>query len=66
MYEYEGMKRIVYGEQGATFVPVCEKCGRFVKPDKTVKVSEGRGLATEPNSTCKHCGRVNMPFEGFL
>ena len=63
-YEYENVRRIVY-EGGATFVPVCEKCGRFVKADKTVEVSEMNGLKKQPNASCKKCGRVEMLFEGF-
>lgn len=63
-HEYENVRRIVY-EGGATFVPVCEKCGRFVKADKTIEVSEMNGLKKQPNSTCKKCGRVEMLFEGF-
>jgi len=64
-FEYEGVKRIVY-EGGATFVPVCEICGRFVKADKTIEVSELSGLKKQPNSACKKCGRVEMLFEGFF
>jgi len=65
---YEGVRRIVYGEEeyaGATFVPVCTTCGRFVKADETVRVGEA-GLASEPNATCRRCGRVEMLFEGFV
>lgn len=64
-FEYEGVRRIVY-DGGATFVPVCEKCGRFVKADKTIEVSELSGLKKQPNATCKKCGRVEMLFEGFF
>lgn len=64
MSEYENMRRIQY-EGGATFVPVCEKCGRFVKADESVEVSEGTGLKEQPNCDCKKCGRSNMLFEGF-
>jgi len=63
-HEYENVRRIVY-DSGATFVPVCEKCGRFVKADRTIEVSEMSGLKKQPNSTCKKCGRVEMLFEGF-
>ena len=64
-FEYEGVKRVVY-DGGATFVPVCEKCGRFVKADKAIEVSEISGLKKKPNATCKKCGRVEMLFEGFF
>jgi len=65
MNEYEGVRRVVYGDERATFVPVCEKCGRFVKPDATVDIGE-RGLKSGPNASCKRCGRTEMLFEGFM
>lgn len=63
-YSYENMKRIVF-EGGATFVPVCEKCGRFVKADESVEVNEITGLRDQPNADCRKCGRTKMLFEGF-
>ena len=65
-YSYDGFRRITYGKDGATFVPVCETCGRFVKADKTVKIGEYSGLHPGPNATCSKCGRTRMPFEGFV
>lgn len=65
MFEYEGMRRIQYGE-GATFVPVCEKCGRFVKANKTILVNEITGLKDIPNAKCSKCGPTKMLFEGFI
>lgn len=66
-YAYEGVRRVSY-ESGATFVPVCPKCGRFVKSDATILITEGgQGtLADGPNATCAKCGRVEMLFEGFI
>jgi len=63
--EYFGVRRITYGDDRPTFVPVCEKCARFVKPDDTVLVNEINGLSKEPNATCSKCGRTHMLFEGF-
>lgn len=63
-FDYESTRRITY-EGGATFVPVCKKCGRFVKADAHVYESEA-GLAQQPNATCKKCGRTEMLFEGFV
>ena len=63
--EYENMRRIQYGE-GATFVPVCEKCGRFVKADKSIFINYEDGLKDCPNATCRKCGRTKMIFEGFI
>lgn len=63
--DYENVRRIEY-EEGATFVPVCEKCGRFVKADNSVWISEGIGLKDCPNATCSKCGRTKMLFEGFI
>jgi len=65
--EYEGTRRVCYGEDEACFVPVCSKCGRFVKADETIRIyGEGTVKEEEPNATCKKCGRVPMLFEGFL
>lgn len=64
-YAYENTPRKVY-EGGATFVPVCCKCGRYVKPDETLMVNEWVGLLDAPNCTCKRCGRSHMLFEGFV
>jgi len=66
MNEYESVRvrRVVYDE-GATFVPVCDRCGRFVKADDSIMVSES-GLSPEPNATCSKCGRTSMLFEGFV
>ena len=35
MYEYSEIRRVTYGDEGATFVPVCSKCHRFVKAPET-------------------------------
>ena len=64
-YQYENMKRIVYGDSGATFVRVCTTCFRFVKADESVLVGEA-GLWPGPNATCTKCGRTTMLFEGFI
>ena len=61
---YENMRRVSY--KGATFVPVCEYCGRIVKIDKTIMVNGLDALSDAPNATCSKCGRVKMPFEGWL
>lgn len=68
-YSYFNVRRQVY-KSGATFVPVCPTCFRFVKADKTIQIyPEGHpvygGLAPGPNATCSKCGRVEMLFEGF-
>jgi len=64
------MRRVSYGNDDngigvAVFVPVCEKCGRFVKKDETIAAGES-GLSPEPNATCSKCGRTWMLFEGFF
>jgi hypothetical protein len=70
MSEYENIRRIVYEYDGerAVFIPVCEKCGRFVKADKSILANESKGLKDCSNATCKNkkCGRTKMLFEGFL
>jgi hypothetical protein len=71
MREYEGMRRLVYGD--ALFVPVCQRCGRFVRADAQMsmkvtgsdEISQHLEPAT-PNATCAKCGRTAMIWEGFL
>ena len=63
-FEYAEYRRIVYGE-GATFVPVCQQCGRFVKADPVINFRVWDGQPKEPNALCAHCGRVAMRFEGY-
>lgn len=65
MHEYENTRRVCY-ESGATFVPVCETCGRFVKPNDTIQVNDAVGLHPGPNAKCKKCGDTRMLFEGFV
>ena len=65
-YTYENFRRIQY-VGGATFIPVCPKYGRFVKADANIKISQWDGsLSKDTNATCKKCGRMCMPFEGFM
>jgi len=69
MSEYANIRRIVY-EGGMCFLPVCPKCGRFVKADKVLEVKHNKWTDEDriekPNATCNKCGRVNMPFEGYF
>ena len=62
---YENMRRVSY-EGGAQFIPVCEKCFRFVKADDEILINELSGLNDQPNATCSKCGRTKMIFEGFI
>ena len=64
-YIYENTRRISY-KSGAQFIPVCEKCGRYVKPNKSIKVNDSTGLKDEPNAKCSKCGNTKMLFEGFF
>ncbi len=75
MYEYESIRRVVY--EDAWFVPVCPRCRRFVKADDRCKFLRFMGTdgaepllgdpgVPQPNAECRKCGRVTMPFEGFL
>jgi len=68
--DYVGVRRVVYGAKdeeygGATFVPVCSQCGRFVKADAVMHFRNDT-IAPGPNATCSRCGRVEMLFEGFI
>lgn len=62
--EYEGVRRIKAGD--AQFIPVCKTCGRFVKADKVIWLSDAQGTPKEPNATCSKCGRTAMLFEGYV
>lgn len=69
-HEYEDLRRVTYGESDsehgrAVFVPVCPKCSRFVKPHDKMSFDYD-GQPRTPNATCKKCGEVVMPFEGYL
>jgi hypothetical protein len=69
-YEYENLRRVIYGAEdseyaGATFIPVCQKCGRYVKADPTIICLGDTVDETVPNAECSKCGRTNMIFEGF-
>jgi hypothetical protein len=63
--EYPESLYLSYGEDGATFVRVCERCNRFVKADQEIMISDA-GLHPGPNATCKACGRTRMIFVGFV
>ena len=66
MYEYENIKRVTYQDTGAVFIPVCDKCGRFVKADNEMEFNiEGVFDKNKPNATCSKCGRIKMIFEGY-
>lgn len=64
-HSYSEMRRVSYAG-GACFVPVCERCKRFVKADKYILANDATGLKKQPNATCSSCGRTNMIFEGFI
>jgi hypothetical protein len=66
MNECEGVRRVSYGSECATFVPVCCECGRFVKSDKCIEINEVTGISNDFNATCARCGRTHMIFEGFV
>ena len=67
-HEFADERRVSFGDDdsecaGATFVPRCPKCFRFVKARDTItfKGSQPHG----PNADCKKCGPVEMWFEGY-
>ena len=67
MGEYDCLRRVVYGDgEGATFIPVCSKCGRYVRADKSVRMNDLGETKGGTNATCKKCGRVLMPFDGYF
>lgn len=64
MLDYgEGTPIVSYGPFDgcyALFYRVCPKCGKYVKADEKSRL--GEYLGSDPNATCKRCGRVQMPF----
>ncbi len=60
--EYETIRRIRYN--GGEFVPVCEKCGRFVKAPETITF-DYREQPVGNFAECSKCGPTTMPFEGY-
>ena len=67
MDEYENIRRVVYGEDRATFIPICVKCKRFVKAPETMSFNIDGGLVDSSNKTsCSSCGETQMIFEGFI
>ncbi len=66
MHEHYETIRIQYGN-GATFIPVCEKCHRFVMADKSIFVNTfTERCIPGTNAICSKCGRTKMLFEGFM
>lgn len=68
-FTYENFRRVSYGDGAsgkAQFVPVCPICGRFVRADDTIQIRGEQVDFEQPNATCKKCGRVEMPFEGWF
>ena len=56
---------VYYGDaenDGFVYIRLCGKCGRFVKADDKARPPS----VDEPNSTCHRCGRVKMPFYGWI
>ena len=73
--EYENLRRVSLdfgNELGiAVLIPVCDKCGRFVKVDDgiTANRESGRLRGNTQNDTlavCHKCGRTTIPFEGWF
>ncbi len=65
--EYENVRRVSYGsdkEGWGYFVPVCEKCLRFVKAPKTMRFTID-GPPVPKQATCSKCGPTDMLFEGY-
>ncbi len=43
-----------------------EALRRVVKSDDAIYLNGDGELSPEPNATCSKCGRIRMPFEGFV
>ncbi len=63
--KYENTRRVTY-ENGATFIPVCVKCHRYVRAFAFIMMNGRTQLSERSNATCKKCGPTNMLFEGFV
>lgn len=64
-YTYENLHRVCYGDEedgDLICISVCPICRRYVKADKECYIYD----YSKPNATCKKCGRVRMPDEGFI
>lgn len=48
------------------FIRRCPKCSRFVRADKRIYILGLVGIDYYPTATCRRCGRVEMPFLGFV
>ena len=62
-------RQITYGNDksefsGATFVPKCKKCGRFVRA-RALICFDWRGQPKEPNAKCSRCGPTAMLWLGY-
>ena len=66
MNEYENESLWIRYAGGATFVRVCEKCGRFVKAYKKITLNGLGELTNKNNAHCKKCGKTKMLFQGFI
>lgn len=71
MYEYPEVRLVGYGNDEddigrAVFTPVCPICRRFVKADKSITVNHNGEFKETANATCSKCGRVEMPFMGYI
>ena len=64
---YENVKRLIFSNEehgDAYFIPVCEKCGRFVKVPPQLAF-DGYGQPLKNQLECSKCGITNMIFEGY-
>ena len=65
-YDYQDAPQLWLSyECGATFIRVCETCGRIVRANDTINVNAS-GLKDEPNAVCSTCGPTKMLFQGFV
>lgn len=49
-------------ENSMMYIRLCPNCGRFVKADDR----SAPPFTGKPNATCPRCGRVEMPFYGWV
>ena len=52
---------------GALYVRRCPSCGRIVKADESILINGLDEVVDEgSNADCRKCGRVQMPFLGWV
>lgn len=65
--EFGEQQLVAYGqgEDDATFDRRCPLCGRWTKVPKEITYSY-KTVASACIANCKHCGKIQLDFVGFI